>query len=414
MGVMSRTYVDPASITPARVRLSLFALAIGAFGIGTTEFVAMGLLPDIARDLLPDVYATNPELANSHAGWMITLYALGVVIGAPTIAAGVARFSRKTVLFWLAVAFTVGTLATAVLPSFGWILAARFLAGLPHGAYFGIAALVAARLMGPEKRGRGITLVMTGLTVSNVIGVPLATSIGQSMGWRAAFLLVAGIFALTAVAVALVIPRVKGNSEQTLRRELTVFKRPQVWFAIGIGAIGFGGFFAVYSYLAPLGTDVAGIDPAHIPWLLATMGLGMTIGTLAAGHFVDRSVRRTLYGYFLMMVVVLIGLYFAAGWAPSLFIFIFLVGFASSGIGPAVQTRLMDVAGDAQSIAAALNHSAMNIGNAVGAFLGGLVIGAQLGYRAPIWVGLALTIAGILIVMASYRAQRHLAPHERV
>ncbi|MEB4615320.1 MFS transporter [Leucobacter sp. M11] len=399
----------PAPRQSRRVALAIFALAIGSFGIGTTEFVAMGLLPDIARDLLPELAAANPDAANAQAGWLITLYALGVVVGAPTIAAIAARWPRRTVLVWLAVAFTVGTLATALLPTFETVLIARFLSGLPHGAYFGLAALVAAELMGPGRRGRGITLVMTGLTVSNMVGVPLATVVGQHLGWRAAFIIVAGIFALTAVAVRLALPDLPGNPGQTVRRELEVFRRPQVWFATGIGAIGFGGFFAVYSYLAPLGTEVSGLAPEHVPWLMATMGLGMTLGTLAAGRLIDRSVRAALFGSFAMMILVLALLLLIAGSTTGIFIGIFLVGIASSGIGPAVQTRLMDVAGDAQSIAAALNHSAMNLGNASGAFFGGLVVAAGLGYLAPLWVGIVLTALGIVIAAASFGMDRRLA-----
>lgn len=403
---MPRTYVDPTQISSRRVKFALLALAIGAFGIGTTEFVAMGLLPEIARDLLPEVAAANPAEANAQAGWLVTIYALGVVIGAPTISALTARFSRKSVLFWLAIAFTLGTIGTALLPSFEMILVARFIAGLPHGAFFGTAALVAARLMGPENRGKGITLVMSGLSVSNIVGVPLATMIGQALGWRSAFLLVAGIFALTAVAVAVAMPRVRGNKDQTLRRELAVFRRGQVWFQMGIGAIGFGGFFAVYAYLSPLATEVGGLDASHVPWILATMGVGMTVGTLTAGPMIDRSVRGTLYFGFVGMLAMLVLLYFVAGWAPTLFLAIFLIGFVSAGIGPAVQTRLMDVAGDAQAIAAALNHSSMNIGNALGAFLGGLVIGAGMGYLAPIIIAMILTVLGIIIVAVSYLVPR--------
>ncbi|UCR90261.1 MFS transporter [Mycetocola spongiae] len=403
---MSRTFTDPATITPARVRLSLFVLAIGSFGIGTTEFVAMGLLPNIAADLLPDIYAVDPSQANAHAGWMITLYALGVVVGAPTIAAAVARWSRKSVLFWLGVSFTLATVATALLPSFGGVLVARFIAGLPHGAYFGIAALVAAQLMGPARRARGVSLVMLGLTISNIVGVPLGTVVGQQLGWRAAYLLVAVIFAVSTIAIALVVPRFPGNREQTIRRELRVFRRAQVWFALGIGAIGFGGFFAVYSYLTPLATEVAGAAASTVPWLLATMGVGMTAGNLIVGRFADRNLKAALYIAFFSMLGVFIVLYFVASILPLLFLFVFLTGAASSGLGPVVQTRFMDVAGDAQSIAAALNHSAMNIGNAAGAFLGGLVIAGGLGYLAPITVACVLTTLGILIAATGFLVEK--------
>src|SRR6195952_1789065 len=238
------TLREPHGLSRSRVRLSLLALALGGFAIGCTEFVAMGLLPNIARQLIPTVYAVSPTQANSQAGLLVSAYAAGVVVGAPTIAALSARFPRRTLLLWLLVAFTVATVASAILPTFGLVLAARFLAGLPHGAYFGVAALVAASLMGPGTRGRGIAFVLAGLTIANVIGVPAITLLGQVAGWRIAYLGVAAIFALTFVAVFLVVPRQPGDPAATVRRELSIFKRSQVWFALAIGAIGFGGFFA--------------------------------------------------------------------------------------------------------------------------------------------------------------------------
>ncbi|MGK9148773.1 MFS transporter [Plantibacter flavus] len=393
-------------LSPTRVRLAILALAVGAFGIGTTEFVAMGLLPNIASDLLPELAARSQEQANAQAAWLITAYALGVVVGAPTIAALVARYRRRTVLLWLGVAFTVGTAASAVLPSFGLVLAARFVAGLPHGAYFGIAALVAASLMGPGKRGRGVALVMTGLTIANVVGVPIATWLGQLAGWRSAYLLVAGIFAIATVTIWFAVPVQPGNPAQTMRRELRVFRRSQVWFVLGFGSIGFGGLFAVYSYLAPLVTEVAGESASLVPWALATMGLGMTIGNLFGGYLADRGVKRALLVFYAMMIVVLVALALTAAWTPTMFAFVFAVGFASQGLGPSIQTRLMDVAGDSQSLAAALNHSALNIGNALGAFVGGVVIAAGFGYVAPVWAGAVLTALGLVIVIVSFAADR--------
>ncbi|SKC73869.1 MFS transporter [Plantibacter cousiniae (nom. nud.)] len=393
-------------LSPTRVRLAILALAVGAFGIGTTEFVAMGLLPNIATDLLPELAARSQEQANAQAAWLITAYALGVVVGAPTIAALVARYRRKTVLLWLGVAFTVGTFASAVLPSFGLVLLARFVAALPHGAYFGMAALVAASLMGPGKRGKGVALVMTGLTIANVVGVPFATWVGQEFGWRSAYLIVTGIFALATVTIWFAVPVQAGNPQQTMRRELRVFRRGQVWFVLGFGSIGFGGLFAVYSYLAPLVTEVAGESATLVPWALATMGVGMTIGNLVGGHLADRGVKRALIVFFALMIVVLTALALTATWTPTMFLFVFAVGFASQGLGPAIQTRLMDVAGDSQSLAAALNHSALNIGNALGAFLGGLVIAGGLGYLAPVWTGVVLTVIGLGIVITSFSVER--------
>ncbi|WP_448809423.1 MFS transporter [Agromyces bauzanensis] len=396
----------PTTLSPARIRFALLALALGGFGIGATEFVAMGLLPNIAADLLPGLYAASPEDANAQAGWMISAYALGVVVGAPTIAAAAARWPRKRLLLALLTAFTVGTIASALLPSFGLVLVARFVAALPHGAYFGIASLVAASLMGPGKRGRGVALVLSGLTIANVIGVPAITWLGQAAGWRIAYLAVAGIFALTFVAVLVAVPWQPGDARATLRRELGAFRRAQVWFAVGIGAIGFGGLFAVYSYVAPLATEVTGLAPALVPVVLIVFGVGMTIGNFAGGRLADWSVRRSMYVFFGVLAGALVLLGFTAAGPVGLFTGVFLVGASSAALSPAIQTRLMDVARDSQSIAAALNHSALNIGNSLGAILGGLAIAAGLGYVAPIWIGLLLTVAGVLLTIASFALDR--------
>lgn len=396
----------PTTLSPARIRFALLALALGGFGIGCTEFVAMGLLPNIAADLLPEVYATAPEDANAGAGWIISAYALGVVVGAPTIAAAAARWPRKKLLLALLTAFTLGTVASAVLPSFGLVLVARFLAALPHGAYFGIASLVAASLMGPGKRARGVALVLSGLTIANVVGVPAITWLGQAAGWRVAYLAVAGIFALTFVAVALAVPWQPGDPNATMKRELRAFTRSQVWFALGIGAIGFGGLFAVYSYVAPLATDVTGLPLAAVPLVLIVFGVGMTIGNFAGGRLADWSVRRSMYVFFGILAAALVLLGFTA-WSPiGLAAGVFLVGASSAALSPTIQARLMDVARDSQSIAAALNHSALNIGNALGALLGGMAIAAGLGYVAPVWIGLLLTVAGSVLAVTSFALDR--------
>ncbi|WP_350347186.1 MFS transporter [Agromyces sp. G08B096] len=396
----------PASWSPARIRLALLALALGGFGIGSTEFVAMGLLPDIAADLMPALYAQSPEDANARAGWIISAYAAGVVVGAPTIAAAAARWPRKRLLLVLLTAFTLGTVASALLPSFELVLAARFVAALPHGAYFGIASLVAASLMGPGKRARGVALVLSGLTIANVVGVPAITWLGQAAGWRIAYLAVAGIFALTFLAVLAVVPWQPGDPRATMARELRAFTRAQVWFALAIGAIGFGGLFAVYSYVAPLATEVTGLPPALVPVALIAIGLGMTVGNLVGGRLADWSVRRSMYLFFAVLAAALVLLGFTASSPVGLFAGIFLVGGASSALSPTIQARLMDVARDSQSIAAALNHSALNIGNSLGALLGGLAIAGGLGYVAPVWIGLGLTLAGAALAVASFWLQR--------
>jgi DHA1 family inner membrane transport protein len=394
------------TLSPARTRLALLALALGGFGIGSTEFVVLGLLPNIAHDLLPALYARSPEAANAQAGWLASAYALGVVVGAPTIAAVAARFPRKKLLLVLAAAFTLGTVLSAVLPSFGLVLAARFLAGLPHGAYFGIASLVAASLMGPGKRGAGVAYVLSGLTIANVIGVPAITFLGQQAGWRIAYLAVAVIFGLTFAALALLLPNQPGDAAATMKRELAAFRRSQVWLTLLTGAIGFGGFFCVYTFIAPISTDVAGLRPVFVPIVLVVVGLGMTIGNLVGGWAADRHVVRSIYVFFGLFVVALAGLAITAHLVPGLFVFVFLVGVAAAGISPAIQTRLMDVAGDSQTLAAAANHAALNIGNSLGAYLGGLTIAGGLGYISPVWVGLMLCAPGLALATWSVLLQR--------
>jgi DHA1 family inner membrane transport protein len=396
-----------AQLSPARIRFALLALALGGFAIGATEFVAMGLLPNLAADLLPGLYASSPEAANAQVGWLISAYALGVVVGAPTIAAAAARWPRKQLLLALLAAFTLATIASALLPTFGLVLVARFVAALPHGAYFGIASLVAAELMGPGKRARGVAIVLSGLTIANVIGVPSITWLGQVAGWRVAYIAVAALFAVTFVAVIVAVPFQNGNPGATMRSELKAFGRLQVWLALLIGAVGFGGLFAVYTYVAPLVIEITGLPAMAVPLVLVVVGLGMTAGNFVGGALADRSVRRTMYTFFGVMLGALLLLAVSAQTLPGLLIGVFLVGGAASALSPTIQTRLMDVAHDSQSIAAALNHSALNLGNALGAYLGGVVVAAGLGYLAPIWVGLGLSVLGVALATVTFAIDRN-------
>lgn len=398
--------MTPSNSPRGAAKWALLSLAVGSFGIGMTEFVVMGLLPDIAADVLTLAWTADQADAIAQAGWLVALYALGVVVGAPLIAGSVARFPRHRVMVALALALTVFNALTIVLPTFELIAASRFLAGLPHGAYFGIGALVAADVLGPGNRAKGVAFVLTGLTLANVVGVPLGTFLGQLAGWRVAFMLVAGIFAAATVLIALFVPPHPGEPGRTLRSELGVFRTVQVWLALGIGAIGFGGFFAIYSYVAPLVTQIAGSPAWVVPIVLVLMGLGMTVGNLVGGHLADIDLKRTLVGGLIGLALVLVLLALTAQWILALGFFVFATGFVSSVLSPTIQTRLMDVAGDNQSIAAALNHSALNIGNALGAFLGGAVIAAGFGFIAPAWVGVALALAGLVIALVSLRLER--------
>ncbi|RFA09637.1 arabinose ABC transporter permease [Subtercola boreus] len=403
---MTLTSPGPTQLSPARIRLALLALTLGGFGIGCTEFVAMGLLPNLASDLLPDLFRVSSEQANGQAGLLITAYAAGVVVGAPTIAAVAARWPRKVVLMVLLVTIIVGTVASALLPTFGLVLVARFVSALPHGAYFGIASLVAASLLGPNKRGQGVALVLGGLTVANVVGVPFVTWIGQSSSWRVSYLVVAAIFLLAFVAVTLTVPNLPGDHTATMRKELKAFGRPQVWFAIAIGAIGFGGFFCVYTYVSPILTTITGLPEGVVPWALVVVGLGMTVGNLTGGWAADHNLKRSLLLFFGLLLVALVELVLFVSNPVGLFVGLFFVGAAAATISPLIQTRLMDVAGDSQSIAAALNHSSLNFGNALGPIVGGVALSLGLGYVAPIGAGILLTVLGILIALTSFAVER--------
>ncbi|WP_395310093.1 MFS transporter [Mycobacterium sp. AMU20-3851] len=380
--------------------LAVFALAIGGFGIGTTEFVAMGLLPDIAAGLR----VTEPV-----AGHVISAYAMGVVIGAPLIAALTARMPRRTLLLALMVVFTVANLASVFAPTYGTLMAARFLAGLPHGAYFGIAALAAAHLMGPKNRAKAVSHVLTGLTVATVLGVPVASWLGQHFGWRSAFGLVVAIGLVTLAALWFWLPGMDSMHVTSPLTELGALKRPQVLLALLVGMIGFGGMFAVYTYIATTLTDVAGVSRGMIPLALMIFGVGMVVGNLVGGKMADISVIGWLYASMIALAVVLAAFVAAAHNPWTALVGLFCIGAVGSSIAPALQSRLMDVAHDAQSLAAALMHSAFNFANATGAWVGGLVIAAGYGYTAPAAAGAMLAVGGLLVLTVSVLLGRRAA-----
>ncbi|WP_344783542.1 MFS transporter [Gordonia caeni] len=380
-----------------RVGWVIAALALGGFGIGTTEFVAMGLLPNIAASL---------DVSEPTAGHLISAYALGVVVGAPVITAVAARVARKQLLIWLMVAFTVGNALSVLAPNYETLMAARFVAGLPHGAYFGVAALVAAHLAGPGKRARAVGRVMLGLSVANVLGVPAATWIGQALGWRAALGLVVVLGLATVVALVALVPDLRGMPASDMRSELGALRNSQVLLTLAVGMVGFGGLFAFYSYLNTALTSVGGVSEGVVPVALMLFGLGMVVGNTVGGRLADRHVDvAVVVG--LLTVGVSLGLFsvlLGIGWLAVLFAFI--VGATGTIALPALQTRLMDVAEDGQTVAAAMNHSALNLANALGAWVGGLVLAHGLGYRAPAAVGAGLAAAGLVVFAVTMLAAR--------
>ncbi|TQJ22108.1 DHA1 family inner membrane transport protein [Micromonospora sp. A202] len=385
---------------------ALAALAMGGVAIGLTEFAAMGLLPDIARGLLPQEYARSSSDAVARAGWTITAYALGVVVGAPLIAALSARLPRKKLVLGLLALFAVGTVASAIAPTFDLVLVARFAAALPHGAYFGAAGLLAATLMGPGNEARGFATVLSGLTVSNVVGVPLITRLGQAADWRVAYLVIAGVFVLTLLAVLAVVPEVAATVDGSPAAELRSLRSSQVWLVAATGAVGFAGFFAVNTYIAPVTTDVAGLSATTVPWALVAVGLGMTVGNALGGWFADRDLQRSMVIGFVAMTVSIAAFSLVASTRVGLFVGAFLVGATSLYLGPVLQARLITVAPRAQMMGAALNQSAMNIANSLGAALGSVAIAAGLGYLAPARVGVVLAIVGLALGMVSFAVGR--------
>jgi len=380
----------------ARPALVIFALAVGAFAIGTTEFAAMSLLPFFAADLGID------EPAAGHA---ISAYALGVVVGAPIVAVLAARVARRTLLLALMMVFAAGNVLSALAPSYATLLLFRFLAGLPHGAYFGVAALVASSLVPANRRALSVAQVMTGLTVATIIGVPVANGLGQMFGWRIGFGIVA-VLALTTVAlVALYAPLGAPDRGASPLRELGALKRPQVLLTLLTGAIGFGGLFAVYTYVASTMITVTGVSERWVPLVLAIFGVGMTIGNLVAGWAADRHPNRTAILMMLWTAAALALFPIAAGQVWSLALVIFLIG-CGGGLGPVLQTRLMDVAGDAQVLAAAAHHSAFNLANALGPWLGGIAITAGYGFTSTGWIGAGLSLAGLAVFLVALSLQR--------
>lgn len=369
------------------VALIELALAVGSFGIGTGEFAIMGLLPNVAQEF----NVTTPE-----AGYAISAYALGVVVGAPIIAVMAAKLARQTLLLLLMAIFAVGNAVSAVAPTFESFVLLRFLTGLPHGAYFGVAALVAASLVPPSKRTQAVARVMMGLTVATLLGTPVATWFGQILTWRIAFGAVGFMGALTVVLIWLFLPKDKVQEGASPMRELGAFTRKQVWFTLGIGAVGFGGLFSVFSYIASTATEVARMPESAVPVMMALFGSGMIVGNLVGAWFADRNLMATIGGVLASSAVVMTVLWLTAENPYMLSVCVFLVG-CSVAIGPALQTRLMDVAADAQTLAAALNHSAFNIANALGAWLGGLAIAAGYGFASTGWVGAVLAAAGLAV-----------------
>jgi DHA1 family inner membrane transport protein len=383
---------DPTGVAARHANAAILALAIGGFAIGTGEFVSMGLLPNIA---------VGVGVSIPNAGHVISAYAIGVMVGAPLIAAFGAKMPRKRLLWALMAAFAIGNLASALAPNYPSLVIARFLSGLPHGAFFGIGAVVGASLVPANRRARAVSMMMTGLTVANVLGVPLTTLIGQQWGWRWPYAVVGILGMLTLAAVLLWVPERPADLAATMRTELSALRHPQVWLALLIGTVGFGGMFATYSYITPTMTTLAGFSETAVTGILAVYGVGMTLGVILGGRLADRALMPALYFGLTITAVVLFAFGYAVHTKPGAIVAVLVFGMAGSLLVPMLQTRLMDVARDGQSLAAALNHSTLNLANALGAWIGGVVLAHGLGYEWPSRIGGFLAVAGLAIALFS-------------
>ena len=371
---------------------ALLALAISAFGIGTTEFVIMGLLPEVAADF---------GVSIPSAGLLISGYALGVVVGAPLLTALASRVPRKTVLVALMGLFILGNVLSALAPSYGLLMTGRIVAALSHGAFFGVGSVVAASLVAPAKQASAIAMMFTGLTVANVLGVPAGTALGQAFGWRSTFWVVAALGVVGAIGILALVPHQEPDSDAGLRGQLAVFRRPQVWLALAMTALGFAGVFASFTYIAPMMTEVAGFSSGAVTWLLVLFGGGLFVGNLLGGKAADRKLMPSLYVILAALSVVLLVFVFTAHAQLPAAITIALFGAAGFATVAPLQARVMQKAEGAPALASAANIAAFNLGNALGAWLGGQAIEGGLGYTAPNWIGALLAASGLAVAILS-------------
>ena len=366
---------------------SLIALAIGGFGIGMTEFVMMGILPDVAKDL---------HISIPQAGHFISAYALGVVIGAPILVAIAGNYSPKKILLALMLAFTAFNALSIFATSYNLMFISRLLSGLPHGAFFGVGAVVASRLVPKEKAASAVAMMFSGLTVANIIGIPLGTYVGHNISWRYTFMIVVAVGLLTLLAITFWLPKIEKNKPIPIKDALKIFKRTELWLILGITAIGTGGFFAWYSYITPLLTEVSGFDNKMVIFILMLAGLGMTFGNVLGGKLADKfsPIKATaiLLG---AMTICLITISFIAPIQWMMLIMVFVTGAFAFSTAPSIQMLMIKSAKESEMLASSVNQAAFNVANAIGAFLGGLPIAAGYGYTSPELVGAVLAFCGV-------------------
>ncbi|WP_156758804.1 MFS transporter [Microbacterium karelineae] len=376
----------------------LIALALGAFGIGLTEFVIMGLLPEVAADF---------AVSEATAGWLISGYALAVVLGALVLTAATTQLPRKPVLLSLIVLFIIGNVLTAIAEDYGVAMIGRIVAALCHGAFFGIGSVVAASLVAPEKKAGAIAIMFTGLTAANVFGVPFGTFLGQQLGWRSTFWAISAIGVLAFIGIAALVPKLHSPEEKvSVRRELAAFRSGQVWLSLTVTILAYGGMFGAFTYIAYTLTEVSGFDTSAVPWLLVLFGVGLVIGNWLGGRLADRSIDGTLLLFITALVVILALFGVFAGSGIATIIALFLMGGFGFGTVPGLQSRVMNYAGNAPTLASGANIGAFNVGNALGAWAGGVGITAGLGYTSPIWIGALITTAALFVMAIAAASAR--------
>jgi len=374
------------------IKRSLAPLALGGFGIGMTEFVMMGILPDVASGL---------HISIPQAGYLISAYACGVVVGAPTLVSMLGHKPPRTVLIWFMLMFLVFNGLSALAPNFTSMLLLRFLAGLPHGAFFGVGAVVATRLADKGKEAAALASMFSGLTIANVIGVPAGTWLGHHMSWRIVFLIVAAIGLATVVMLKKVVPHMDGTPGAGLKEDLKIFRRASLWLALGITSIGTGGFFAWLSYIAPLLTEVTHFHADMIPLIMTVVGVGMTFGVNVGGKLADRVPPLRAILILLMSMVCLLCLNAVmASSQVAMMTLAFLIGANALALGPPIQMLLIENSREAEMLGSSLGQSGFNIGNALGAFLGGIPLTLGYSYASPQWVAAGLALSGVVLAMA--------------
>lgn len=380
-----------ATATPSRRRLSLLALALGTFCIGTTEFASMGMIQLFSGELGIDIPTAT------HA---ITAYAVGVVIGAPALTLLAARLNRRTLLLGLICIFVLGNVLSAIAGTLELFIAARFVTGLPQGAYFGAGALVASHVVGAGHAGRAFAIVMAGLTVATIFGSPIATFLGQSIGWRQTYLAIAALGGVSLLSLWFYVPRSAALNGASVVHELGGLLQPRVWLMMAVAALGISSIFAVYTFIGPFVTDLLRLSPQTIPLALGLFGIGMMLGNLYGGRLADRYPNRGIVAGYGVTLAILVAMGLFGGNAWVLFAGFFGVGAAMMAAIPTIQVRLLGVAPDSPTLMGAMNLASLNVANALGAWAGGLTIGAGFGLLSTLWAGFALTAAGLLLFVA--------------